>query len=56
MAEDMGEEPVWEGETGRLKGALDNATDESRAEFRSTYMPTAAWKEDVRRGEGAEEE
>ena len=59
IAAEQGEEYEWREETGRLKEALDNATEESRHAFYANYTPAVAWEEECHRrdtNEGAEEE
>ena len=56
MAEDAGEEYEWNPELKRLNDALDNATEESREAFLSTYTPFPAWEEEVRRRDADAEE
>jgi hypothetical protein len=56
MTEDAGEEYEWNPELKRLNGALDNATEESREAFLSTYTPFPAWEEEVRRRNADAEE
>ncbi len=48
IAEERGEEYEWREETGRLRKALDNATDQSREKFYANYTPFVAWEEEVR--------